>query len=182
MGVKQPFLLVHKGLPYLNVYHAGGILVMSERAADILSRDEFKAVIAHELDHHSKAKNSRRMSEAVSKLEKNRKSPEGSERRFKDFIEFSADKRGADLYSAEVMLQALQKLLAASVKEDSALMYLIFPDIEPNNFNSLSQEQINNRLTDIAEGRVKFPESIGEHSFRAQERFRRLHSSINTKQ
>lgn len=84
------------------------VIVFSKEAKDVLTEQEFQAIIAHELGH----------------LEEGDLSDENLSKgiRYVDDVEIHADAHGVRLYGARVMYSALRKIarlsVAASVRQD----------------------------------------------------------------
>lgn len=173
-----PYLLIHEGSLFGTVYfHKVKAIAISDKSLDILTIDEFKALMAHELDHHMRAQQIFKMDEARNKLKKGGTAKEGVVKRamelFDDYIEFSADNTAANQYGAKAMAGALKKLLIAGAEDLPVVRHSFFPEIPFANVDTISRKDISKRLEEIAAGVYKPKGYTATHSFR---RFERLNN------
>ena len=120
-GVATPRVLIHdggiEGTAYLPDYDC---LVIAEKLTDLLTDDEIKAILAHELDHKSRVHVVKRLQYTVSGLNQTQPYSSTAQRatsiagRIMSHLELRADRRGANLYGPEQMEAALKKMVAHS--------------------------------------------------------------------
>jgi hypothetical protein len=158
-------------------FHEFETIVISEKSLEILTPDEFKALMAHELDHHARSRQIFRMDEARDKIKMR-----GAEKLdvivramelFDDYIEFSADNAAAKHYGAKLMVGALKKLLIAGVQDLPIVRHNIFPEIPLSCNDTISKDAIEERIEQMAEGAYKPKGWVAEHTFRRFERLRK---------
>lgn len=171
-----PQVLVHKGSLFGTAYfHDYDSIVVSEKSLDILTHEEFRALMHHEFDHYKKARNIMLMDEAADSLKSKGAdkvdSLTKSMRRFRDYLEFSADKAAAEYEGAEVMASALKKVMIAGIEDIPKIRDLYFPELHPEVKKMLTHEQIEARVDELAAGTYK---PIGWQARQTAARFERL--------
>lgn len=162
MGVNPPPpLAMHDGSVLGTAYHAAsGLLAISEKSVAILTPQELKAQMAHELDHHLRAPLLVRLTNANDKMMQRKSSGLSQEAiiKFTDFLEFNADDRAVKLYGKEAMVNSLKKLLVEGAIENEGMKLLFFPDRAPEQVAAIERQELEQRVDDLAEGRFPYPQ------------------------
>jgi|GEM_PF-4389219 len=175
VGAKDVHLLVHRGsilgTAYLPKYD---VLLVNERFPQVVLPIECKAILAHEIDHKEKRGLVTKAVTAVTKLAGEDGGRLQDARavlfRFLTFLEFAADARSAKTYGAEHMYNGLQKVMVACAMEDDRIKAYLFPERRIEEYHTLTEDEIRNRVTGIADGTFE-PLDKGDV---LAERFKRL--------
>ena len=165
MDFKISRIITHKGSLQATAYNPDyNVLLVSEKAPEILTAIELRHVIAHELDHMSRIASFDKMDDWARKKPDPQKMPGIEKTRrllmktfpaFETAMEFKADDRANALYGAEAGYSAFIKYLIEQAMENPRSKEALFPEVDDDNLDKITRGQTETRIKRIADGELK---------------------------